>query len=71
MQLFLSLPLLTTCFGTAETPDDGRLRSKHVVKGRNDRNNCISDGIVLCIKNQRISTTENNKHHSLMELSLS
>jgi hypothetical protein len=33
-----------------ETPDDGRLRSKHVVKRRNDRDSCISDGITLCIK---------------------
>jgi hypothetical protein len=37
-------------FGIAETPDDGRLEPKHVVKGRNDRNSCIIDGIILCIK---------------------
>jgi hypothetical protein len=27
-------------FGIAETPDDGRLRSKHVVKESSDRNSC-------------------------------
>jgi hypothetical protein len=37
-------------FGIAETPDDGRLRPKHVVKGRSDRKSCIIDGIILCIK---------------------
>jgi hypothetical protein len=37
-------------FGIAETPDDGRLRPKLVVKGRSDRNNCIIDGIILCIQ---------------------
>jgi hypothetical protein len=37
-------------FGIAATPDDGRLRPKHVVK-RSDRNSCIVDGIILCIIN--------------------
>jgi hypothetical protein len=35
----------------AETPDDGRLGSKHVAK-RSDRNSCITDGIMLCMKDQ-------------------
>lgn len=37
-------------FDIAET--DGRLRPKHVVRGRSDRNSCINDGIILRIKNQ-------------------
>jgi hypothetical protein len=37
-------------FSIAETPNDGRLGPKHVVKGRSDRNSCIFDGIVLCIE---------------------
>jgi hypothetical protein len=28
-------------FGIAETPDDGRLGPKHVVRRRSDRNSCI------------------------------
>jgi hypothetical protein len=35
--------------GTTETPDDGRLRPKHVVKG-SDGNICIVDGIILCVR---------------------
>jgi hypothetical protein len=35
-------------FGIAETPDDGLLRPKHVVKGRSDRNRRIIDGTILC-----------------------
>jgi hypothetical protein len=34
----------------AETSDDGRLGPKHVVKGSSDRNNCIIDGIILCME---------------------
>jgi hypothetical protein len=37
-------------FGIAETPDDGCLRPKHVVKRKSDRNSCIIEGIILCIK---------------------
>jgi hypothetical protein len=32
-----------------ETPEDGRLLPKHVVR-RSDRRSCILDGIMLCIK---------------------
>jgi hypothetical protein len=38
-------------FGIAETPEDGRLRPKHVVKRRGDRNSRVVDGIILCIIN--------------------
>jgi hypothetical protein len=34
----------------AETPEDGRLQPKHVVKGKSDSNSCIVDGIILCMK---------------------
>jgi hypothetical protein len=37
-------------FGIAETPEDGHLRPKHVMKGRSDSNNCIVDGIILYMK---------------------
>jgi hypothetical protein len=36
-------------FGITEPPDDDPLRPKHVVKGRSDGNNCIVDGIILCV----------------------
>jgi hypothetical protein len=36
-------------FGIAETPDDGILGPKYDVKGRSDRNSCITDLIILCI----------------------
>jgi hypothetical protein len=36
--------------GIAETPDDGRLGPKHVVKGRSNGSNCIIDGIILCMQ---------------------
>jgi hypothetical protein len=36
--------------GLAETPDDGRLGPKHVVKGSSDRHSCSIAGIILCIK---------------------
>jgi hypothetical protein len=35
-------------FGITETPDDGHLWPKHVVKGRSDGNSCIVDAIILC-----------------------
>jgi hypothetical protein len=37
-------------FGITETPEDGRLRPKHVVRGKCDKGSCILDGIILCIK---------------------
>jgi hypothetical protein len=39
-------------FDIAETPDDGRLGPKYIVKGRSGRNICIIDGImsILFIK---------------------
>jgi hypothetical protein len=37
-------------FGIADTPDEGRLRPKHVVKRRSDRNSCTVDGNILCMK---------------------
>jgi hypothetical protein len=37
-------------FSIAETPDDGRLGPKHVAKGRGERNSCVIDGIILCMK---------------------
>jgi hypothetical protein len=39
----------------AETPEDGRLRPKHVVRGRGDMNSCIVNGIILCIKNTNVT----------------
>jgi hypothetical protein len=33
----------------AETPVDGCVGPKHIVRGRSDRNSCIIDGIILCI----------------------
>jgi hypothetical protein len=35
-------------FGIAETPDDGRLGPKHIVKRRSDRNSCIID-VFTCV----------------------
>jgi hypothetical protein len=37
-------------FGITKTPEDGRLRSKDVLKGRSDGNICNFDGIISCIK---------------------
>jgi hypothetical protein len=34
----------------AETPEDGRLRPKLVVKGRSYSNSRIDDGIILCME---------------------
>jgi hypothetical protein len=36
-------------FGITETPGGGRLRPKHVVKGRSDGSSCIVDGMISCI----------------------
>jgi hypothetical protein len=44
MQLF---PWQLNSFGIIETPDDGRLRPKHVVKGRRDGDSSIVDEIIL------------------------
>jgi hypothetical protein len=35
-------------FGMTETPDDGCLRLKHVLKG-SDRNSCIVGRVILCV----------------------
>lgn len=37
-------------FDITETPEDGHLRPKLVVRGRSDRSSCILDLIILCIK---------------------
>jgi hypothetical protein len=41
-------------FGIADTPDDGHLGPKPVVKGRSDGNICTVDGIILCIINRDV-----------------
>jgi hypothetical protein len=47
--------------GIADTPDDGGLGPKHVVKGRTDRNTYIIDGITLCIKEIQYNLIETVK----------
>jgi hypothetical protein len=37
-------------FGIPETPEDGRLHLKHVMKGGSGTNSSIVDGIILCMK---------------------